>query len=477
MSGFKAGNYPNLYDVATGKLVGYISPYGKEHYDFNDIESKINIKKAKATIIDAFSTLNLSTNQYNNSTNAQLVPTYNGTPTVLSGQGPNGEDVLRFNLGTAAGASGRVGATIGAVSPANLGYSSGGLVGTTGLFGFWVRFNLDGTDSLDDTSANKITPINYVYANPDLVANYAQSASFNNKSSNEMSPVISGEWYFWRFYNNDRAGSPANTLAIDKLLHAFQPAQANAGRTTTIDIGPAYFNIEQSPSFQFSFDNLDASIYAAYQYLKSKGITGTLYTDPRGHDGGTHLTVAQVDEMYRNGWTIGLHGNTGTTADVTHGFYGQTTEFLNADVLPCLELLKARYGDGWKHLAWPLGKMDENAIRYMRNLGVLTARGTGSPTRSGLPLCIDDCYNIFAAGWFANTSTATVSWAQAKAVIDATIANKTHTHIWGHFYNGTNITILKQAVDYILDKQAQGLCEIIANAEDAYNRYILPSKF
>lgn len=114
---------------------------------------------------------------------------------------------------------------------------------------------------------------------------------------------------FWNSYNVTDAGSLSTKGPGQLDLRVTQNNTAPRCGTTRVDA--MYANASGIPTIVWTFDDLMIGQYnVAFPLWRSLGLKGTLYLAPSFLASGppSHLTMAQVQEMYAAGWDMGCDG-------------------------------------------------------------------------------------------------------------------------------------------------------------------------
>lgn len=386
-------------------------------------------------LIDSFSSLN----GWNPASGSAA-----GTQTILTKQGPDGQDVLRIT-----------------VNPANA-YRmiSKDIIATDfskGWFGQWVRFpNLALAKQLG----------HLFYREPMTNNGYYQRFWLANKQANEQQ-LGDGDWHFimWRGNEMPSAGKQSdglatpgfdeNTIWFNKIFVASNSIAENG----SVDYGPMYANIRQDkPRLLITFDDSNESDYSfAYPYLKQKGIKATTYTITTQIGQRSGLNLTQLHELQNAGWSIAAHGETDFTL-LTH-------EQLIADLNRTKNWLINNGFTAWQHMAYPLGGFNPTIISTLKDLGFKSGR---SVVARNYPL-------IPERGLFYLGGAGTSGWTSAAAgieQIDSTIAGGGTMIMFSHRVDDsigsrthTNKEIWQQVIDYAAQKRDAGELDIVTIEE------------
>ena len=106
------------------------------------------------------------------------------------------------------------------------------------MVAFWVRLNLDATDTLIYNDPNSIYPINYLFPNPYGASSYGYTKALNVEVDGGNvfnSPARRGEWFLMLLDITGYQNNPTPPIFIDAIINAFQPTATNTSRTSTVD--------------------------------------------------------------------------------------------------------------------------------------------------------------------------------------------------------------------------------------------------
>ena len=185
------------------------------------------------------------------------------------------------------------------------------------------------------------------------------------------------EWNNVAFDSSEFTMSGGMTLT-DEITYVQIHGQATSGQTINLDIAGLYSNLISRPAIAFSFDDGNMSDYlTCYPVLKAKGWTGTSYiisddiglTVNNGKD--PRLTLAQMQEMYADGWTFGIHGKN------SNNWTSTTLAVTETSIKTCRDYL---YNNGFKnclnHAAYPENEYNDDVIAILKRYGIVYARTT-----------------------------------------------------------------------------------------------------
>lgn len=167
-------------------------------------------------------------------------------------------------------------------------------------------------------------------------------------------------------------------LITDEITYVQIYAQANSGEIIKLDIGGLWSNLISRPAIAFSFDDGNMSDYlTCYPTLKAKGWSGTSYiisddiglvvnngTEPR-------LTLAQMNEMYENGWTFGIHGKN------SNNWTSTSLAVTETSIKTCRDYLYTHgFTNCLNHCAYPENQYNDDIIAILKRYGIVYARTT-----------------------------------------------------------------------------------------------------
>ncbi|MDR2524444.1 MAG: polysaccharide deacetylase family protein [Candidatus Nomurabacteria bacterium] len=123
------------------------------------------------------------------------------------------------------------------------------------------------------------------------------------------------------------------------------------------------------PKVLFTFDDgWDSQYSEGFQYMKSKGLTGTAYMIGDKVDTSGYMTSPQAAEMYNAGWDLGVHGATALTT------LGSVADQKNEIQLNQKWLTDRGYTCAANHYAYPNGAHNTDSLTALQDLGFQTAR-------------------------------------------------------------------------------------------------------
>ncbi|MHB0876610.1 MAG: polysaccharide deacetylase family protein [Anaerolineae bacterium] len=202
------------------------------------------------------------------------------------------------------------------------------------------------------------------------------------------------------------------------------------------------------PAVMLSFDDAYTAQYTnCFQYMKGRGIRGTVYaiSDYVGVD--DFITWSQLREMQAAGWCVANH-----TTD-PYSMLGLSEATQAQRIAGCRAELEAHDLTGGDYLAYPWGDFDANTIAVMADLGMLVGRGTVSTRKAVLPPY--DRWNVEA--YNINDQ---VSLDAVKGMIETAIARKTIASLLFHGVGaGDNFSVpdFQALMDHIATRASAGL--------------------
>ena len=212
-------------------------------------------------------------------------------------------------------------------------------------------------------------------------------------------------------------------------------------------IGDVTMGSRSRPAIAFSFDDCNETDYTeAYRILNSYGFSGTSFivSSIIGDKSGQNfpkLDLTQMQEMYNNGWTFGVHGHTWTN------WLALTLAEAETSIKNCKNWL---YDNGFKtaltHCAYPENKYNADIKNLLTKYGIRHARTTNLLLQQSP---IEDFQEMKAYGIKA-------TFAENKVLIDNCILEGGLLNLYGHeLYNGQSLKItvdvFEETVQYIYD--------------------------
>ena len=235
---------------------------------------------------------------------------------------------------------------------------------------------------------------------------------------------------------------PMNAMAI-KLASA-------TGTQASFSIDDLRINYEALPRCVITFDDSYVDDIGGgeteHDYMIARGLKGTLYTIPNSIGLSGHLSLSQLKTLYSEGWAIANHTN---DHDNWANSLITTQASYEAALKNCYDyLVNNDMPRAARHVAYPGGVWNANALAAMTSQGMLTGRtvvGYYQPTPMGN-------YHLINS---RNPGTAT-TLATAKGWIDQAIAEQSTLFIGLHDIRdsggSTNrwaIASFKGLIDYI----------------------------
>lgn len=271
------------------------------------------------------------------------------------------------------------------------------------------------------------------------------------------------------------AGSPTQS-PVDAAVYDFQLALVNrsAGTACIAVIGQPFLSCGVRPSISLGFDDARTSQFTeAYPLMSNAGLVGNLWVaaDYVGTSG--YMTEAQITELYKAGWMIGVHGNlTNTDGSLT------TRALLLAEIQRNRDYVASRWPGGEMHYAYPGGAVSQWSISVLQELGFLTARLVNRAHPMGVGV------GVSAASWMLMPSNPTLDAAASARQTD--IADCI-TGLWPmmemHFHSvnsvspetaveSTSRANAKTIIELVRDKVALGVLDCVTR-DEMYLRFAL----
>lgn len=260
------------------------------------------------------------------------------------------------------------------------------------------------------------------------------------------------------------AGSPNWSNNIVRLRF-FQDAKS--AKITDVSYDTLTTGIRAIPAVMLTFDDGYTSHYTkCFKYMKRLGIRGTEYINSSYI--GTYLSVAQLQEMDRNGWIIGNHTNQGAALDSLTEAQQETA--INGCITDLTNIGLTR---GVKYLALVAGTFNDDTVTAMTNLGILTARTVNPFTVRPQVLPYSNLRRLVTYGVSSSDSLATLT-----GYVDTIITQKSILPLHFHDVGGSGqITEVNfnSLMDYIYTKWKAGLIYPIT-IDDFYKLSLGPVK-
>lgn len=272
--------------------------------------------------------------------------------------------------------------------------------GTNLMFSLWVYLHNVRTD----------------YSSLDLLLytdtnNYYYRAKYPNKLYNGWNMLTFNGTGFP--YVGSPSWSNINTIGI-RLTAA-------SGKTCSASIDDLRVGKAWQPKIIFRFDDGLNGVYDyAYPIMSAKGMSGITYINSDRVDASnpTVCTLAELQEMYADGWDIGNHTDNHVNLDILT--YAQTVE----SVKDCQDwLIQNGFYKSARHFCVPEGKDTEYLQQAFKDVGMLTS--TNSIHDSFTPNM-----NLFKIPEYPVYNTTTP--AQVIAYIDSAIASGRTTVLMFH---------------------------------------------
>ena len=273
-------------------------------------------------------------------------------------------------------------------------------------------------------------------------------------------------WNTYSLSKNDFTSGGSGTFASAIIRE--RPELVGNATGAAISYDSLYFGVTSLPGVMIWFDDGYASQYAAFQYMKPKGIRASLSWESDT----TNITLQQLLEMDRAGWTIANHTDSSTVLTTLTEAQQETA------ISNCRTWLNTRgLTRGSNYLVYPGGGNDANTITAMTNLGILTGRnakdafGNGGQNQA-LP---------FSSIWQLPANSVTTAWtlATVEGYIDEAIAGGYIMPLLFHNLGGGGgqwiVSDFNALMDYIYAKYKDGLI-FPYTIDDFYNNSISSRK-
>lgn len=212
------------------------------------------------------------------------------------------------------------------------------------------------------------------------------------------------------------------------------------------------------PKVMVTFDDSwDSQYTKAFAYMSPRGLKGTIYAIGSKLRTAGYCTLAQLQEIYADGWDIGNHGSVNLTTLSTQAEQ-------EAEVLGEEQYIK-EFTRSCKHYAYPNGGYDDNAKNALEHIGYLSARTIIDRNQANY---LDEKYLLTRYGIYNSTSVAT-----AKSYIDSCIAQGASILLNFHIIVDATADVstkvltadFQALMDYILLKKRQGLLDVVTVSE------------
>jgi len=283
---------------------------------------------------------------------------------------------------------------------------------------------------------------------------------------------------FWNVYPDSSDFAFGGGETFSNTMNYLAVEATSAGGTTggVIKIHGIWKYQRRRASVQFVWDDGWVSQYTnAFQYLARKGLVADMAVSV-DYVGGNYMSVAMMDEMYRAGWDLTIHGSK------NHNDVSLTTgALLRAEIKKNQDWVLA---NGWTRGAYeyvyPGGIINSatDSKAQLRSLGFRTARivsGAGvhlvypTPWGIGDPMCLA-----------ARDLSGSYSSASNITLLDRAIANNSHVIFYGHRIvraspaaNEITWAEFKATVDAVSSRVSDGAIDVLTQAQFA-DRYIGP---
>ena len=283
--------------------------------------------------------------------------------------------------------------------------------------------------------------------------------NINASQKTNLRQIVNG-WNFLEFNKDDF--SINNSPDWSNITELRVRALSLSGETQSLIIDDLRYGYYSKPKVVITFDDGNDSDYTkAYAYMNPLGLNGTSFV-PGLSIGSTdaYMTLAQLQEMYADGWDVGNHSYTHinlttlTSAEVVAELVADI-DYLEGNGMP----------RGAKFLAVPFSAYNSSVMEDYATAGIIAARTGMNRIQSHV---IPDPYQLSRKEIVETTSLAT-----AKACIDELVA-KGGSYIF-NFHDiqdvadaGTtdwSTANFEAFIDYIKAKQDEGILEVVTMSE------------
>ena len=256
----------------------------------------------------------------------------------------------------------------------------------------------------------------YVYGNPatDVNGVHVYLSSTSNFSKYLMGDIPSSrlnEGWNYFILNPDNAVVNNGENWDNEFIKIRLSANPAPGKTCMVTFDGIYVYGEGIPNAVITFDDGWDTVYtAAFPIMKELGLKGTAYIVPNFLGRNNYMNEAKLRELHEDGWCIANH-------TINHGYY--LSENWDPDdyadmVKNCIDWLRRKgYGDGAFHLAYPQGEYDQSLIKYLKSIGIKTARTVHQGTQWN---DVDSFYELTT-----HNMGSTLTLERAKSYVDQAI--------------------------------------------------------
>ena len=143
-----------------------------------------------------------------------------------------------------------------------------------------------------------------------------------------------------------------------------------AGETASLTVDELRIGEQSRPKIIVTFDDGNATDYTeAYSYMESKGLKGILFVPAANVGEVNQITLAQMQEMYADGWDMGNHSY--NHIDLTDLTYEEALEEIASDTA---YLVTNGMSRGSNFLAYPLSALNATVVQAAIDAGIILAR-------------------------------------------------------------------------------------------------------
>jgi len=355
-----------------------------------------------------------------------------GSHAVLSGGGPNGEDVVRMTLASA----GPYRLNKNIVLPVAKFTTRGG------YFVQAIRVN-------DVSLVSKLQQFFFLTGGSQYYQRFPTVYLATDKND-----VQTNEWFYvtWSGGEMSAGGGAAafDSNALDTASIRFGIDSTLSVSGGTVDFGPLWYSVRQKPVVTFSFDDSNKTdITLGKPILDRYGFRATTHTIREQIGQTNYLTNDDLLKLYGAGWEIGVHGS------YSHADTLLTEEAIMADLQFNLGIYSILGIPRSYCYAYPEGDYLPASIRALRALKFKCA---GNVHATPKPIKYVNKLTYSRSGTSGKTLTA------LKLEVDAVIARGSQLDFFTHgLYNvggiHTDPAIFEPFVEYVAEKVEAGLVE------------------
>ncbi len=312
---------------------------------------------------------------------------------------------------------------------------------------------------IDDISKYSQSTVVLLYFRTDATNYY--SCSINAVKKTNIIQVVNG-WNFLNFRKEDfTVNNSPNWADINEIRIR---ALSASGQTQSLIIDDLRYHYYSKPKVIISFDDGADSVYSkAFAYMTTLGLHGVAFVPgDAAHIGAeNYMTLANLQEIYADGWDVGNHGLTHTELDVL------TEAEIITEVQGGQEVIES-WGftrrDCHKFLAYPNSAYNDLVISVCRNLGLRACRSGMNRNQNNI---VNDFYQLSRRS-IADTTTLAV----AQGYVDETCAKggvsifNFHKIVDSAPDSVSWLTAdFNSLMDYIKTKKDQGALDVVTISE------------